>query len=220
MRPLNCILLLLCLLTGPTVYSRGPADKDTITIGDITFRITLITKVEFDTVEVLPCPEDSNKKVREYKDSLCFKLLNGKRFILYNSKATDNEDGYDGEFYYYDCELKSIGQWVVGHSSFENYNYLLVDEQDGSVTELKGFCCKPVLSPDQKQLVCGSDFGNIAGINGIYFFDVDHKKVEPHAERTLPDWGFSDLKWVDDSTLVAQLFDGNRLSYIKLTRSW
>jgi hypothetical protein len=199
-----------------TVLAGGPADKDTLTIGGQEFVITLITKQEYDKAVAPECPEDSDKRVAEYKDSITFKLKNRKKITFRNSGPSEEPD-YEGEKYYYICELKSIGCWVGGHSGYETYNFFLVDELDGSITELAGFCSFPALSPNGKRLVCGSDFGNIAGVNAIYFFDVKGKQVVPAGQCTLRDWGFSDLKWESDTILLAQVFDGSKMSYIRMS---
>ena len=140
-----------------------------------------------------------DSRVSRVKDGLLFTLSNGETKLLKENKTTE---GDDYAAYSFQQALDDIGQWLVAGSYYESYDYILVDQEDGTETRLWGY---PILSPDKKNFLTSSvdlEAGFVP--NGFQLWSVEEKKPVKVYEVNLADWGFTNMIWTNDNHIIAE----------------
>jgi hypothetical protein len=228
-------LLLLCccqkdkpaapIVQKPAAVKPLSAETAAIYLGNTLVNIEKIKKADFDalpgvaidTVEANYLRHDS-LMVHRAGTALFFKTK-AKQVTIANNDKEDDETAV--AHYTYRGFIKSIGQFLVYGTYYEEYNYLLIDAETGDITHLWGM---PVVSPDGKFFIAGNcDLVATFTPNGLQLFKSTHKPGLV-GEKELVDWGPEELKWLDDKTLLTKVKvsdtkspDLQRTEYFKLT---
>lgn len=126
-------------------------------------------------------------------DELTFQLKNDQQKVLKNN-FTDADNTAE---YIFMRNLDAIGYWEVLAFYYESFDYILINQTDGTETHLWN---KAVLSPDNKYILCGTvdiEAGFVP--NGFQLWYVDDGKLVLQWEKELNDWGAEKLVWTKDT---------------------
>jgi hypothetical protein len=200
--------------TGDSTIAAAPASitanqvLDTLHIGNKTFFVYALDQSPFgkepdpvdntDSIEAIALQKDTALVTRR-NDSLIFQLTNGQSTVLQNSKP-DAEENYVK--YTYEGFLGEIKHFGMFAGYYEASDYVLVNQSTGETIHTWG---TPVISPDKKHILCPSK-DLVAGFisNGFQLFTYDNGKVSLAGELELDKWAPGQVKWLDNTTLVAE----------------
>ena len=179
---------------------------DTLHLGDFTLRLIPVSKTFYDSIPYPSCCDvDADPGVFISTDSLVFHLRNGRTDVMRSELLPDSDDLGPGTIYYYVGSIKELDCWVVGMSGYETSHYILVSKEDGEEDVLEAFCSVPIVSPDKKYVVYGSDYGNIEGVNRIYFYRQENGKMTGGGLRINARWGPDEFRWSGGHILYARI---------------
>jgi len=158
---------------------------------------TTITLPESDFVGVPKDREGANlakaNGVIRTGDQLTFTLKNGQEKIL-KANLQDDANSVD---YIFNRSLDAIGHWEVLAFYYESFDYLLINQLDGTETHLWN---KAVLSPDNKYLLCGSVDLEAAFVpNGFQLWSVENNRLLLRWSKEIENWGAERLIWTKDN---------------------
>jgi len=186
----------------PAADTLRPA-ADTLVIAGKTFRLDSISESEFNKAPAAVMLSFDDGKTKDMQNvqiepgKLVFTTKSGKTETL-SSDTAMNMETYT--VYSYAGNLESISQWQVDVSIHEGFYCVLVDQQDGTKTELWG---RPIVAPDGKHFIAPS-FDIEAGfvVNGFQVFTMDDGKPRLLWKRELVSWGPEEMRWLDENTVV------------------
>ncbi|MNS69944.1 hypothetical protein D3C72_1032750 [compost metagenome] len=197
--------------------------SEMLTIGSVRFQIFPSTKEEFNRIpsyksdsNEVHCLQNTAGQVLRSNDSLIFKTLTKGTLVLKNDTVSEGDNYVK---YTLTDDLKSINQWLVFAIYYEAYDYILVDKSNGKQTHLIGL---PVVSPTKKYVITvNEDLEAQFTFNGIELLESNGKSVKLIEQKEITDWAIREIKWLDNSTLLAHkiMIDKNhdiQESYIKL----
>jgi hypothetical protein len=175
---------------------------DTLMINKMTYFLDSIGKVEFksayeqkynvDNKEII----DDTTNVKRDTLKLIFHLRNGVDSVLVND-TTEGWSNYIDYSYIESC--KNIDYWLLGITYYEGSQYLLLDREKGEKIWIWGI---PIYSPNNKYFVCNScDLEAGYDSNGFQLFEIKNKKAKLRWSKILSDWGPTEIRWKNDSTL-------------------
>lgn len=131
-------------------------------------------------------------------DDLVFVLKNGQQKIL-KSNLTDEENTVD---YTFMRSLDTIGYWEVLAFYYESFDYVLINQIDGTETHVWN---KSVLSPDHKYILCSSQDLEAGFVpNGFQLWSVENGQLLLRWEKELTEWGAEKLIWTADNYVWAE----------------
>ncbi len=197
------------------------AVKDTLMVGSKIFRVSFITKACYDSLEFRDkCRSrhvdvDSTPEVRKQNDTLIITSNDGKKHVFAGSQGSYETSG-EGNAYSLYGQMECINSWLLSYSGFEDLHFLLINREDGSIEEFPPFCTEPYFSPDQNYFICGSEAGNIAGVNAIYFYEILNGIPTKTGERFLETWGPQEFKWLNNNTVLVKASTGIKNEFIRL----
>jgi hypothetical protein len=131
-------------------------------------------------------------------EQLIFTLKNGQQKIL-KANLQDDENSVD---YIFTRSLDAIGHWEVLAFYYESFDYILISQLDGTETHLWN---KPVLSPDNKYLLCGScDLEAQFVPNGFQMWSLKNGHLSLSWSKEIENWGAEKLIWTKDNYVWGQ----------------
>lgn len=156
--------------------------------------------------------DDTN--VSRIGNVLSFQLQNGNVKELVNNIENNQS-------YCYRASFDEINQWFVCDLCGSEYGYsFFIDKYNG---EEIFAVSKPVFSPNRQYFVCYKM--NWTDYHTIQLFKVvKNKRIELVWYKLLTDWGASDIRWKDDSTIyiekesikiIGEEVSFNNKSYVK-----
>jgi len=167
-----------------------------------------------------PANLQSTTGVTRTGDELVFKLKNGQEKVLKNN-LTDEENSTE---YIFMRSLEPIGYWEILVFYYESFDYLLINQTDGSETHIWN---KAVLSPDNKYILCGSVDIEAAFVpTGFQLWSLENGTLVRKWEKELNDWGAEKLLWLkDDEVWGEQTYRDNvsgelKTRLIKMRMYW
>ncbi|MDT8412239.1 MAG: hypothetical protein RQ875_07255 [Vicingaceae bacterium] len=200
------------------------SDLITFNLGEITAKVKLIEKSEFEKIFIPKPSEDEAKnlykdslKVTRIQDTLIFKLNNGENAYLINDDSDD--DSKYGQYHYLGT-IDNLNHFIVYGAFYEWHNYLLIDMESGDTNYLAGF---PILSPDKKTIISGN-CDLVAGFtfNGLELYS-NTNPINKISSIELMEWGPEEIKWIDNSILLIKGYVSDtsmdnlrRLEYFKI----
>jgi hypothetical protein len=176
------------LMSGNTIYYLD-------SISEREFKTVNETNYKADDIEVI----DDTTHVKRDSSKIIFHLSNGVDSVLVND-TTDDWSKYIDYTYIESC--KNMEYWLIGVTYYEGSEFLLVDRDDGNKVWIWG---RPVFSPDNKYFVTYS-YDLEAGYdpNGFQLYEIKDKKAILKWAKILEDWGPSDIRWKNDSTVYIE----------------
>jgi hypothetical protein len=133
------------------------------------------------------------KGVTRNGDQLTFVLKNGQEKTL-KANLQDEENSVD---YIFTRSLDAIGHWEVLAFYYESFDYILINQSDGTETHLWN---KAVLSPDNKYLLCGSVDLEAAFVpNGFQLWSIENGLLILRWSKEIENWGAERLIWTKDN---------------------
>jgi hypothetical protein len=214
MKKVNFILLIVLLGCSPQRNETVSSAEDSSVSESHTASVPVI---DFDNFRILPddtlvvFPETDNfsdtleanrigtdSRVNRTSDGLQFKLRNGETKLIRDNKKTDGDDFVA---YVYLNTFDEIHQWLVRASYYESFDYILIDQNDGSESHLWGY---PVLSPDRKSFLTAMvdlEAGFVS--NGFQLWSLQDKPVKLW-EKELTEWGTDKVMWLNDREILAE----------------
>lgn len=156
-----------------------------------------------------PPPQDINiwEKNNLKTDSLVKRIPEGLQFRLRNNtvkllKENKQTDGDDYLAYTFVRTLDDVDQWLVMASYYESFDYVLVDQNDGTENHLWG---EPVFSPDKKYFIT-SQVDLEAGFvpNGFQLWSAENNKPLRLWELIINDWGADKLIWTKNNFIIGE----------------
>jgi hypothetical protein len=156
-----------------------------------------ITLPESDFVGAPKDREDANlaktNGVLRSGDQLIFTLKNGQQKIL-KANLQDDENSVD---YIFTRSLDAIGHWEVLAFYYESFDYILINQVDGTETHLWN---KAVPSPDNKYILCGSVDLEAAFVpTGFQLWSVEDNRLLLRWSKEIENWGAERLIWTKDN---------------------
>lgn len=150
-----------------------------------------------DSLEAVSLQADT--RVTRTPEGLLFQLRNGTQKLLKENKETDGDDFASYGFLE---PMDSIGQWLLLAGYYEAFDYVLIDQHDGSETHLWG---RPVLSPDGKHFLTGMVDLEAAFVpTGFQMWGFENNKPVLRWEKELTDWGSDNFIWTKDNHIIAE----------------
>ncbi len=141
----------------------------------------------------------NNGLVRKNGDSLVFLCEKRIAILVNDTSDSDRASRYD-----YIGYMPDIGKFLIHGAFYEWFSYLLIDRITADTTYVHSI---PKVSPDKRTFVSGNaDLLAELDFNGIEW----HKNVNKPTligVRALSKWGPSEIKWVDNSTLLVEGFE-------------
>lgn len=140
-------------------------------------------------------------RVTRTSEGLQFRLKNGETKLL---KETRDTDGEDFTSYNFIEPMDNIGQWLLMGGYYEAWDYVLIDQEDGSENHLWG---SPVLSPDGKYFLTGMVDLEAAFVpTGFQLWSFENNKPVLRWEKELTDgdWGSDNFIWANNNTIIAE----------------
>jgi hypothetical protein len=201
------VFFMSCTSNKSTNSNLQQNNQDTLVINNKAYFLDSISEKEYNTVllkmsedksvenEII---EDTNNVSRD-KLKLTFHLKNESDSILVNDTTQDFSDFVN---YCYLESNKDIDYWLVKVQLYEGGGYLLINKENGNKIWIWS---KPVFSPDKKHFVsysCDLEAGYLS--NGIQLFEVKNREVFLLWEKEIDEWGPSELKWKNDSTIYIE----------------
>lgn len=190
--------------TDKTTIEDTKSELDTFYLGN---KLVHVTKVEKSTFDKLPefalksneseyLLKDSST-VKRTGDTLFFKISDNKKVTLINNNS-DNDTYVN---YSYGGLISDLNKYLIYATYYEWNNYLLIDPVSGDTTITAGL---PIVSPDKKTFICGN-CDLLAGFtfNGIELYS-NINKPELLSARELTKWGPTNIKWLDNSSLIVE----------------
>jgi hypothetical protein len=139
------------------------------------------------------------------------KLGNGKVITLKDKDAEEESERYkfDGCIPSFNAYLFKVGGW-------ENETWLLLNKTDGTKTWLANV---PILSPDEKRLICTLSGENDAGYdyNYVGIWSFVNGKPKKEFELTEMTWGAGEATWLSNTSIKIETekYDGNEVKKLK-----
>jgi hypothetical protein len=169
--------------------------------------------VESDSAELQLLHHETRGHVKREGDSLIITLDNGQHKVFVSNSHPAQDDSYT-EYTYtgYIPDIKAYGIYCTYYESFE---YKLVDQTNGETISTWG---PPIISPNKKNFLCVSyDLEARFSANGFQLFTYQNGKIIPVGETELDNWGPGQVKWIDDSSFIAEhiTLDSNMAKIIK-----
>lgn len=209
-----CFLLLVILIACGT---KSTVEQGLQVTDSITSVKPLSTSLDLDVVQyqvyesgdssiVLPgtdligAPKDREEEniqrtsgVTRQGDELILILKSGQQKVLKNNLKNE-ESSVE---YIFMRSLDAIGYWEILTFYYESFDYLLINQADGTETHLWN---KPVVSPDNQYLLCGStdlEAGYVP--NGFQLWAINNDQLVLQWEKEITDWGAEKLLWTKDN---------------------
>lgn len=194
-------------VAAPATTASQPLD--TLKMGNKTFLVYALEQSPFEklqdttaevrdsSAEALLLQQDS-AFARRKGHTLFLRLNNGQTVPLEDNTA---EDGNFTNFTYkgYYSDIRHFGAFV---GYYEGSGYLLVNQQTG---EKINTWAPPVISPDKKYILCPSkDLEAGFDNNGFELLSYNNGKIDSLGEIALTKWAPGRIKWIDNTTLVAE----------------
>jgi hypothetical protein len=150
-----------------------------------------------DSLEAIDLQKDT--RVMRTPEGLRFRLKNGEHKLLKENKDTESDDFASYSFLE---PMDNIGQWLLMGGYYEAFDYVLIDQQDGSETHLWG---RPILSPDGQYFLTGMVDLDAAFVpTGFQMWSITNNKPVLRWEKELTDWGSDNFIWTNDNHIIAE----------------
>lgn len=180
-------------------------DVDHFTVIDTTDIFQNNVQAPSDSVKIVTMEEgeksalQKDTRVTRTPEGLRFQLKNGETKLLKENRDTDGEDFASYNFIE---TMDDIGQWLLMGGYYEAWDYVLIDQEDGTENHLWG---DPVLSPDGRYFLTGMVDLEAAFVpTGFQLWSFENNKPVLRWEKELTDWGSDRFIWTNNNTVIAE----------------